>query len=788
MAGVVVGLLAGPVGVRAAAPDGQYVRDWLVAGPVSPGAAAILKYVTVLSKSLLPTPEDGRSLRLPTGQQVTWHRYLAPGSIVNLVHALGQHERVGALAYTTIRADRAGPARFIVGSDDQLAIFLNRRMVYLYPRERSLSPDQDAFTAPLQAGENECLAIVGQGLVNWGFTLRVVTGDETRPPPLVWDAVDVLEQDRELDSPHWRYCAADQADFARPDYDDSHWHRLGPKGEAGGVKDAPVVWFRCPVWVRPSLVKLPCSIKACDYGRMDLYADGVRVATLGDAGRASTGAPTGTVDTPSARFAFTAEHQVLAIRLERPPEVSGRDRVELRLFLSTMTGPPVGDYTVSPYDAISLRMHRLILMAILALFLVFHVALLYYYPQRRANRHFCLTLLMALATVLLLHVQEASHEPIGLILYWIFLALTEACMLFGLALVHALWRDRVRRGQVAAWALVAAAFYGAAWLRDDWVLVQAFPLLITLEYARIYVFRAIGKVKGWPVYGVGLVCFVAAQAMFLLHQLVGLVPEDFVVPYFWVYGFVAFLASVSVEIGREFAGAVRKLEDLTATLDSRVHEVTQQLETKLLAQARLEALRYQLNPHFLYNALNSIEALSREGPAQIPEVVRRLCECLRYALYPKKGGLATLKQELQEVASYLHVEEVRFAEHLVVETDVSDAAQGALVPEFLLQPLVENAIKHGMRTSSMPLCVVIRAGCTDGVLEIEIRNTGRWTRQADDADDGGIGLKNLETRLDLLYADRYRLKTTEEAGWVAVTVAIPLRGEDAEGVSLAKAN
>ncbi len=261
-----------------------------------------------------------------------------------------------------------------------------------------------------------------------------------------------------------------------------------------------------------------------------------------------------------------------------------------------------------------------------------------------------------------------------------------------------------------------------------------------------------------------------------------MVPVDFVVPYFWVYGFVAFMASVSVEIGREFAGAVRKLEDLTATLDARVQKVTKELETRLLAQARLETLRGQLNPHFLYNALNSVEALSREAPAQIPEVVRRLCECLRYVLHPKKGGLATLDQELHEVSNYLHVEELRFGENLVVETNVSDAARPVLVPEFLLQPLVENAIKYGMKTSEMPLRVVIRAGCAGGELEIEVRNSGHWSRDAGDARRGGVGLENLRNRLDLLYANCHRLKTTEEAGWVSVTVAIPLRCEGADGV------
>jgi hypothetical protein len=263
---------------------------------------------------------------------------------------------------------------------------------------------------------------------------------------------------------------------------------LSPIGEAVGVKDAAVVWFRCPVWVRPSLVKLPCSMKANHRGRTDIYADGVRVATMSDT--------TSVVYTPAAQFSFTAGHQVLAVRLERPAEACGQDSLELRLTLSRAQ---------IDYRYMLLRMHRLIIMAMLVLFLVFHVALLYYYPRRRANRDFCLTLLMTLMTMLVLHAQEASDQPINSILYWIFLALAEVCMLFGLALVHALWCDRVRRGKLVAWALLAAVLYWAAWVRGERGLAQAFAPLVTLEYARIYLLRALGKVRGWRVYGVGLV-------------------------------------------------------------------------------------------------------------------------------------------------------------------------------------------------------------------------------------------------------------------------------------------
>jgi LytS/YehU family sensor histidine kinase len=176
--------------------------------------------------------------------------------------------------------------------------------------------------------------------------------------------------------------------------------------------------------------------------------------------------------------------------------------------------------------------------------------------------------------------------------------------------------------------------------------------------------------------------------------------------------------------------------------------------------------------------------LSREGPSEIPEVVRSLSECLRYALHPKKSGMATLRQELQQVNSYLHVERVRFGENLVVESDIPEAAQQAFVPEFLLQPLLENAIKYGMRTSEIPLRVHFRARGMGGMLEVEIRNTGHWFRNAGNT-DGGVGLENLRNRLNLLFGDRFRLTTAEEAGWVSVTVTIPLKHDDHAGMTAA---
>ncbi len=408
-----VSLLAVALSAQAASPDGRYIRDWLLAGPVSADAATIAKLIAGLPRNS-PVPVEGQRFELLNGTAFSWTRYTAPGSIVNLIHALGHHERVSGLACTTIRAGQAGEVRFHVGSDDQIAILLNRRIVHLCDQRRPLSPDQDTFTAALRAGENECLVIVGQNRKNWGFTLRVEGDSESpemrQPPPLIWDAVDVLEQNRELYSPHWRYHVGDDADFARADHDDASWEPLPPDGRVVGLQDAPVVWFRVPIWVRPSLVGLPGSLKARPFGRWEVYLDGVQVATL--AGAAEEDA----FFTTAVPFAFSAPHQQLAVRLERSDQRTGADTLPFQLALAAMTQADA-EYDAGVFSQQArmqaeverlrqevartapgslLRLHRLIIMATLILFLVFHVALLYYYPRRLANRCFCVTLSLAL--------------------------------------------------------------------------------------------------------------------------------------------------------------------------------------------------------------------------------------------------------------------------------------------------------------------------------------------------------------------------------------------------------
>ena len=195
-----------------------------------------------------------------------------------------------------------------------------------------------------------------------------------------------------------------------------------------------------------------------------------------------------------------------------------------------------------------------------------------------------------------------------------------------------------------------------------------------------------------------------------------------------------------------------------------------------LVQSRLETLRYQINPHFLFNVLNSLDVLSRKTPERITKLVHQLSRYLRSTFAASDSGFIPLKEELETIESYLGLEKVRFEDDLAITLHVSPEILDIPVPELLLQPLVENAVKHGMKTSAMPLTIRIYGWVAGNMLRIEVANTGKWIPPEDRSEKrDGVGLENLRNRLKLAYAGHYRLSREEENGWVHVTVEIPLK-------------
>src|SRR5262245_54748692 len=205
-------------------------------------------------------------------------------------------------------------------------------------------------------------------------------------------------------------------------------------------------------------------------------------------------------------------------------------------------------------------------------------------------------------------------------------------------------------------------------------------------------------------------------------------------------------------------------------------EQQQALRAAALAkEAELQMLRYQLNPHFLFNSLNSAIALIRENPARAEKMIGELSEFLRYSLANGKAGDAPLSDELEAVRNYLGIEKIRFEDKLIVSFDIEPNAGEFRVPSMLIHPLVENAVKYGMQTSPMPLKVEINARANNGALRLEVINTGRWIEDPTNGRGANIGIENVRQRLRQAFPERHRFEVFEREGRVHAVMEVGRR-------------
>jgi two-component system, LytTR family, sensor kinase len=192
-----------------------------------------------------------------------------------------------------------------------------------------------------------------------------------------------------------------------------------------------------------------------------------------------------------------------------------------------------------------------------------------------------------------------------------------------------------------------------------------------------------------------------------------------------------------------------------------------------LARAELRALKSQLHPHFLFNALNTVSAYVRTDPDAAERMIARLSELLRHALSSPGSHEVPLAEELRVARAYLEIEQVRFEDRLRVRWDVDPEAYEAAVPHLILQPLVENAIRHGIAPRAAEGTLAITAARRNGTLHLEVRDDG--VGLPPEAAEG-VGLANTRARLHQLYGDRQRMEVVPaEGGGVHVRLTMPFR-------------
>jgi hypothetical protein len=233
----------------------------------------------------------------------------------------------------------------------------------------------------------------------------------------------------------------------------------------------------------------------------------------------------------------------------------------------------------------------------------------------------------------------------------------------------------------------------------------------------------------------------------------------------WHFNLLVYWVIIAVSQASEYYRKFRERELSALELEKR------------LAQAKLQALQMQLNPHFLFNSLHSVSALMHRDVEAADRMITQLGDLLRAALANSGTQEVPLRQELDFLQRYLEIEQTRFGDRLAVTMKIAPETLDARVPNLILQPLVENAIRHGIEPHAKPGRIELRAHRQDGLLALEVCDSGAGLRGGAPATEG-VGLSNTRARLRELYgaAHQFELQDGSDGG-LRVRLSIPFRRE-----------
>jgi LytS/YehU family sensor histidine kinase len=252
-----------------------------------------------------------------------------------------------------------------------------------------------------------------------------------------------------------------------------------------------------------------------------------------------------------------------------------------------------------------------------------------------------------------------------------------------------------------------------------------------------------------------------------------LIVEPYVFNDGYTYSLYNFLSAVSIFVFGAVPIAGLKIAQLyrkELIHQERLEKENLEAEFKLkLTELRL--LKEQIHPHFLFNSLNSIQALVYDDPPHAERMITQLSDFLRFSLRDKEKLFLPLGEEVKIVEKYLSMEQTRFPDRLEYSVNITDQAKALEVIAFILQPFVENAVKHGMKTSPEKLTINVKGYTEARILFLEVKNSGRWI---DNDKQKGTGIKNIYARLQNAYPERHKIHIYKNPNSVHVVVEIML--------------
>jgi sensor histidine kinase YesM len=251
------------------------------------------------------------------------------------------------------------------------------------------------------------------------------------------------------------------------------------------------------------------------------------------------------------------------------------------------------------------------------------------------------------------------------------------------------------------------------------------------------------------------------------------------------------LAKVPIIVGVNFIlyGLTAAIHYLIAIFEASKEAEQRELESRIFAQeAELKALRAQINPHFLFNSLNSISALATQDPAAVRSMTLRLADFLRKSLRLGTQESIRLEEEISMSLNFLEIEQIRYGSRLQIHQNIEDVCRDCMVPPLILQPLIENAVHHGIAHMLNGGTITLEAAWKGSVLHIRIENPVDADRPRNRK--GGLGLENVTKRLRAIYKDDAQMQTEESNGlfranlWLPAQTGRDFRGRGSSGASV----
>jgi two-component system sensor histidine kinase AlgZ len=336
----------------------------------------------------------------------------------------------------------------------------------------------------------------------------------------------------------------------------------------------------------------------------------------------------------------------------------------------------------------------------------------------------------------------------------------------------------------AAALLVVLAFSGVTW-RTPWrqlltAFAVAYLIATCIGFPCAYLLpRVSHAIEGrvpfpytWGIRIAAMIGLATAGSMAALAVLwaIGFIPSASLLPV-WLGGSLKIAIIVTLIFGI-FTTAIAIVESQrdAAALALRTKERDESEARRVATEAQLASLESRVNPHFLFNTLNSIAALVRDDPAAAERMTGQLAALMRSSLY-QQTPLVTLDEELRIVRAYLEIEQVRFGDRLHYRFEIDQDAAAALVPRLAVQTLVENSVKYAVSPRRGPTTIVIRAARDNGRLRLEVRDDGPGFSAPALADGHGLAL--LESRLAMNFGDRACLTVDGRPGDTSVTIELP---------------